>query len=157
MKHRRLAGCVPCRLIKDSNIPELLLITSRRHPARLVFPKGGVKKGETPQEAALRETWEEAGVVGDLLTLLSSPHPDYSDDEVFTCEEGVSGEGGRRACRWYLMRVCEVAEEWPEMGERKRHWMRMEEAEKLKPDIITEDMVDLIKRAKEYLENGNGQ
>lgn len=31
------------------------------------MPQGGVDPGETPQEAALRELWEETGVIADLI------------------------------------------------------------------------------------------
>ena len=34
----------------------------RSHPGQLAFPGGGIDPGETPQEAALREAWEETGV-----------------------------------------------------------------------------------------------
>jgi putative (di)nucleoside polyphosphate hydrolase len=33
------------------------------------MPQGGVDKGETPREAALRELWEETGVTADLVTI----------------------------------------------------------------------------------------
>lgn len=33
------------------------------------MPQGGVDKGETPLEAALRELWEETGVTADLVTI----------------------------------------------------------------------------------------
>lgn len=33
------------------------------------MPQGGVDKGETPRDAALRELWEETGVSADLVTV----------------------------------------------------------------------------------------
>lgn len=35
------------------------------------MPQGGIDKGETPTEAALRELWEETGVTSDLVTVLA--------------------------------------------------------------------------------------
>ncbi|GAA5923561.1 polyphosphatase DDP1 [Sporobolomyces koalae] len=65
-----------------SSIPHFLLTSSRKRQARWVFPKGGVEPGETSQQAAAREAWEEAGVVTDqvehlahLLTIFDpAPH-----------------------------------------------------------------------------------
>ena len=36
----------------------------RHHPGQIAFPGGGVELGETPFDAALRETREEIGVCG---------------------------------------------------------------------------------------------
>ena len=61
----RQAGSIVFRL--DSKEPQVLLVTARRNPRNWIFPKGHIEKGETPEEAALRETREEAGIVGDLI------------------------------------------------------------------------------------------
>ena len=42
------------------------LIRSRKHPELWTFPAGGVERGERHDEAALRETREEAGLIGRL-------------------------------------------------------------------------------------------
>lgn len=46
--------------------PDLLLTerahTMRSHPGQVSFPGGSIDPGETPQEAALREAWEETGL-----------------------------------------------------------------------------------------------
>ena len=38
---------------------EFVVVSSRKHANKWVFPKGGVEQGETSHEAALREAWEE--------------------------------------------------------------------------------------------------
>ena len=45
----------------------MLLVTARRNPRNWIFPKGHIEKGESPEEAALRETREEAGVSASLI------------------------------------------------------------------------------------------
>lgn len=35
------------------------MITSRKHGEKWIFPKGGWEKGESLEEAAVREAWEE--------------------------------------------------------------------------------------------------
>lgn len=51
----------------DGKEPRVLLVTARRNPRNWIFPKGHIEKGESPAEAALRETREEAGVLGKVV------------------------------------------------------------------------------------------
>jgi len=59
------AGAVVVRL--DGPEPRFLLVKARRDPTVWIFPKGHVEDGETAEETALRETQEEAGVIGRVL------------------------------------------------------------------------------------------
>jgi 8-oxo-dGTP pyrophosphatase MutT (NUDIX family) len=61
----RQAGSIVVRT--DGKEPRVLLVTAKRNPKNWIFPKGHVEKGESPEEAALRETREEAGVVAKLI------------------------------------------------------------------------------------------
>ncbi len=45
----------------------VLLVTATRQPNLWVFPKGHIEAGETPEEAAVREVDEEAGVVATVV------------------------------------------------------------------------------------------
>ena len=65
------AGAVVFR--SDGDTPRVLLIRSRKDPKCWVFPKGRVEKGERASQAALRETYEESGVSGELLGALGEP------------------------------------------------------------------------------------
>lgn len=56
------AGSIVVRV--DGKEPQVLLVTAKRNPRNWIFPKGHIEKGETPEQAALRETKEEAGVLG---------------------------------------------------------------------------------------------
>jgi len=62
--NRRLcAGVVALstRSTRDSpgHLTHVLLTSSSRHPDRFVLPKGGWEQDESPEDAALREGWEE--------------------------------------------------------------------------------------------------
>ena len=61
----RQAGSIVVRL--DAREPQVLLVTARRNPRNWIFPKGHIEKGESPEQAALRETREEAGVSASLI------------------------------------------------------------------------------------------
>src|SRR3954469_15258431 len=41
----------------------VLLVTAKRQPNQWVFPKGHIERGETVEQAAVREVEEEAGVI----------------------------------------------------------------------------------------------
>lgn len=71
--HRMRAGCVPVRIDPGGRL-KVLLIHSRNHPEWLTFPAGGVERHETFQHAAVRETFEEAGVSGKLGKLVAEVH-----------------------------------------------------------------------------------
>jgi 8-oxo-dGTP pyrophosphatase MutT (NUDIX family) len=55
------SGAIVVRM--DGDEPQVLLVTAKRNPQRWIFPKGHIEKGETAEQAALREAREEAGVV----------------------------------------------------------------------------------------------
>jgi 8-oxo-dGTP pyrophosphatase MutT (NUDIX family) len=59
------SGAIVVRL--DGEEPQVLLVTAKRNPKRWIFPKGHIERGETAEEAALREAREEAGVVGNPI------------------------------------------------------------------------------------------
>lgn len=52
--------------------PRVLLVKARKNPGLWIFPKGHIEGDETPAEAALRETREEAGVKGDIVARIGA-------------------------------------------------------------------------------------
>ena len=81
-----------------------MLVQSRKHPEWWIFPAGGVDRGERPLDAALRETREEAGLLGRPGLLVC----ETSDDKSFTSI-------------WALHVETEL-EQWLEDKERQRRW-----------------------------------
>jgi phosphohistidine phosphatase len=102
---------------------ELCLITSLRKQ-RWIFPKGIIEPGETPDQAALKEAREEAGLRGQVVGEPLGAYQDskwHSDLRVTVLAMEVSG--------------CD--DEWPEADVRERCWTSPEEAKELisKPEL----------------------
>ncbi len=72
-RHRRLS----CGTVVVTGSRELLLchVTGQRH---WDLPKGGIHDGESPLEAALRETREETGLVLDVASVLDLGRHEYT-------------------------------------------------------------------------------
>ena len=92
---------------------EVLLITSRR-TGRWIVPKGWPEDGMTPADCAMKEAWEEAGVIGrahnQCLGLFS--YSKIIDPELsYPCVVMV-----------YPVKVKSLAKKYPEQGQRKRRW-----------------------------------
>ncbi|RCH97135.1 hypothetical protein CU097_010711 [Rhizopus azygosporus] len=108
---RQVAGCLPIDPINK----RFLLVTSASNPGSWVIPKGGWEKDETQKQAAMRETWEEAGVKGTI-----------------TRHVGVFAEKSRhgvKAHHWiYEMEIKEVTKKFPEQKKRERRWFTYDEA-----------------------------
>ena len=98
----------------SGNQRELLLITSR-DTGRWIVPKGWIEDGEDGAEAAIRETWEEAGLIGEVLPDGPVGHYRYIKQRPrrgdAVCDVDV-----------YLLRLLDEKEQWPEKDQRQRKW-----------------------------------
>jgi len=118
---RLVCGLVPLNRASD----QVLLIESAKRTG-WVLPKGGWETDETPQAAALREAWEEAGVVCALTRDLGTIADSRPDSELTVLAP-------RASFRFFEAVVESEEETWPEMAKRGRRWMRFDEArDKLK-------------------------
>ncbi|MBA0580912.1 hypothetical protein Gorai_023112, partial [Gossypium raimondii] len=67
---RQVVGCIPYRFkcSSDGTISDELevLVISSQKGQKMMFPKGGWELDESIEEAALRESIEEAGVIGNV-------------------------------------------------------------------------------------------
>ncbi len=107
---------------------EVLLITSR-DTGRWVIPKGWPMTGLSPEDAAAREAWEEAGVEGVVspISLGSFGYlKEMAANPAVPCAVAVFG-----------LQVENLASKFPERAERKRQWFRPDEAATLvrEPDL----------------------
>jgi 8-oxo-dGTP pyrophosphatase MutT (NUDIX family) len=106
------SGVIPYRL-KNGNL-EVLLITTR-NGQDWVLPKGGIIDGMSPAASAAKEAWEEAGVVGQVYT--------NELDTYKYCKKGKKYE-----VKMFLLSVETVLEDYPEVGQRQRQWLDINQA-----------------------------
>lgn len=66
-KNAICAGCVVFRMNESGGIDFLLIKHEKDKNNRYGFPKGHLEESESIEECAVRETWEETGVVTRLL------------------------------------------------------------------------------------------
>jgi 8-oxo-dGTP pyrophosphatase MutT (NUDIX family) len=112
MPARDQAGVIPFRRKRDA-IQICLIRNNGRKKWKI--PKGFVDPGETVQQAALKEAWEEAGLRGRLV-----------GDAI----------GSYKYTKWnleltvavFLMEVRAEEDKWTESRIRERHWTSLDEA-----------------------------
>jgi 8-oxo-dGTP pyrophosphatase MutT (NUDIX family) len=97
---------------------KLLLITSRNSKS-WSLPKGRLEISLSPVEAARREAFEEAGVVG-RMSMRSQGSFSHRNSR-----------GGKFRVRVFKMHVQRELSNWPEKGERRRRWVSIEAALKM--------------------------
>ncbi len=107
----RQSGVIPYRIV-DGEI-EIMLITNSSRSAWLV-PKGHVEPHLSAPASALKEAYEEAGVIG-----MVDPRPIGSFEYV--------KRAAVRIVHVYPMSVASVLPTWPEM-DRRRRWVPAEQA-----------------------------
>ena len=110
--------------LPESEPLRFVLVTTRR-TRRWTLPKGGVEEGFNGPATAVREAWEEAGVLGP-----AEPAPigafrarKVRPPDVWPIEVEV-----------FPVAVSEIRDRWPEAGERRRRFVTVEEARVLLGD-----------------------
>jgi len=112
MSRREQAGVIPFRRKKDGI--EVCLIRNKGRK-KWKIPKGFVDPGETVEQAALKEAWEEAGLTGRLV---GGAIGSYNYDKW----------GFDLTVSVYLMEVTDQEDEWEESRFRERSWSPVVEA-----------------------------
>ena len=102
------------------------------------MPQGGIDDGEDPKEAALRELFEETGIVTNLVEILSvSKDWVHYDLPIELIDKLWNGQYRGQKQKWYLMRFLgsdsevNIQTEHPEFSKWK--WMQ--------PDNLVENIV----------------
>ncbi len=124
-------GALCYRFTKRDKL-RVLLITSRGI-GRWVVPKGWPMRGRTAWETALTEAWEEAGVRGHVSrNCLGS----YDYDKWYP-------EAPLRRCRVRLfpVEVVDLADNFPEAGQRQRKWVSPKQAAE---DVNETDLAQVL-------------
>src|SRR5688572_2441861 len=119
---RTRAGIV---LIEDNKVALI-----ERHRAGLhyfVFPGGGVDEGESPEQAAIRETMEELGLEVAIKHKLAEVHLGQKSRQVYFLVEQTGGEFGTGAGKEFTNSDLENPEEgnylpiWMPINELSQH------------------------------------
>jgi len=124
----RQVGAIPLR--KTDSGTEVCVIR-RKGSGRWGIPKGFIDPGNTRQQAALNEAYEEAGLNGRIIGDSIGTY-DYKKDSV-TLTVAV-----------FLMQVVEELPKWPEMGFRERRWCSLQEARSLLKNHRVRPLLDRI-------------
>ena len=111
-------AALPHRISQAGSL-DIMLITSR-DTGRWVLPKGWPMRGKTAPEAAAREAYEEAGIIGQAD---AAPVGSYHYRK-------RRRRGTSVLCRVevFPLDVLDELQRWPEKRQRKRSWFSSEDA-----------------------------
>lgn len=136
---RLVVGCIPYRYKQlsgskeETSIEDLeVLLISSQNGHSMLFPKGGWENDESMEEAATRESLEEAGVMGNIERNLGNWR--YMSKRSCVHHE---------SCMFPLL-VKQQLEHWPEEGFRKRRWVTVEEAKELCNVVWMREALDAL-------------
>ena len=125
---RAQIAAMPVRRLA-SGAPEVMLVTSRT-TQRWIVPKGWPIKGLTPAEAAAREAFEEAGLIGRILPEPAGRYTYWKrmSDHFILCDVTL-----------YLLEVDRQLDTWPEQAQRRSQWFSLDDAADLvdEPELAT--------------------
>ena len=142
---RKVAVAIPIQPVSapSTSAEELrvYLVSSRKHDGKLVLPKGGVEAGESSRQAAVRELWEEAGLIGEAQPSRSissiSPadltvddhKPHKKSPSAGSQEPGFVPRARYTGHEVLLQSEGGIKDEWPEKHERERKAFTVHQAE----------------------------
>ncbi|KAM7484700.1 hypothetical protein LguiA_000709 [Lonicera macranthoides] len=132
-KGRRLVvGCIPYRYKNGNDELEVLVITSQKGQ-KMMFPKGGWELDESAEEAASRESLEEAGVLGNVQCELGK-----------WSFKSKSCSGTYHEGFMFPLLVTQQLDLWPEKNVRQRKWMSASEAREVCQHVWMKEALDIL-------------
>ena len=117
---------------RDDGVVRVLLVTSR-DTGRWVIPKGGQIEGLEDADSAAQEAWEEAGIRGRVM---DQPVGHYTYRKVTRRNGDVDCD-----VAVFPLEVTELAELFPEYGQRRRVWFSPAEAAHL---VAESDLAQIL-------------
>ena len=132
----RQAAVIPFRIRHDR--VEIALVTTPGGK-RWVVPKGSLDEGERSRDAAIRETEEEAGLIGDLERKPLGRYRYTRANEQYEVQV-------------YLMHVTLVLDYWLEARMRRRRWIKVDKA----ATVVRADLQPFLDVVKRLVHRGDG-
>lgn len=123
--------------VEESQL-KVLLVTSR-DTKRWIIPKGNIGRGLTALEAARKEAFEEAGLLGEF-------HSDVPLGFYMYFKRKDDGSSVPTSVEVYLFAASQELKKFPEKGERKLRWVSVDRA---LGKIEEPGVVPILKRLKE--------
>lgn len=130
----RQAGAIPFSVVGTKVV--FLLVTTRR-TGRWSFPKGVLEEDLPAWEVAAKEAYEEAGVEGRVEPRAIGTYRSWKTRGVRRFAIKVD---------MFPLRVTRQVEDWPENGQRYRHWATVAEARRLLTDKRLVEFIEIISR-----------
>ncbi|MEO1700751.1 MAG: NUDIX hydrolase [Pseudomonadota bacterium] len=119
------AGAIPFRRPKKKSDPVSILLITSMTRRRWIVPKGTLEFGESMEEAAVRETLEETGVKGRLMT--EFPMTVMIERQFEAFYEHVP-------CTFFPLLAKSTSKKWLEENVRERQWVTLPQARRLIKD-----------------------
>jgi phosphohistidine phosphatase len=139
----RQAAVIPYRVHEEH--VEIALVTSQGGK-RWIVPKGSLDDGEDAIDAAIRETEEEAGLIGEIVGRPIGRYRYTKQNDQYHVDV-------------YLMRVTVVLNSWVESESRHRRFMPVEDALTLLHPVLhgfVREAARLARAQGRRPSNGNG-
>ncbi len=132
-------GVLPFSITEDGEV-RVMLVTTRRS-RRWVIPKGWPMRNRTVADSAVREAYEEAGLLGSVV-----------GDEPVGCYRYEKRRSARRAeifeVSVFLFAVERQLAKWPEKAQRQTRWFDPAEAS---ASVASAELADILDSATRQL------